>query len=122
MTALGRCSFQGRALARALDVWETMCRDAECLRVMSLAGAMVPAGMGLVVVRLIEAGLVDVLVPTGAALSHDLCNLVGAGAQAPPPGRRADRARRDRPGGRPRAAPGAVAGAPGPGSPRRAGR
>jgi deoxyhypusine synthase len=82
VTALGTCSFQGRALARALDVWETMCRDADCLRVCSLAGAMVPAGMGLVVIRLMEAGLIDVLVPTGAAMSHDLCNIAAQDDQA----------------------------------------
>ncbi len=82
LTQLGNCSFQGRALAHALDVWERMARDADCLRVMSLAGAMVPAGMGLTVIRLMEAGLIDVLVPTGAALSHDLCNLVAQEHQA----------------------------------------
>ncbi len=82
ITALGRCSFQGRALARALDVWEAMARDKDCLRVMSLAGAMVPAGMGLTVIRLMEAGLIDVLVPTGAALSHDLCNIAAQDDQA----------------------------------------
>lgn len=82
VTALGRCSFQGRALAHALDVWEAMCRDRDCLRVLSLAGAMVPAGMGLIVIRLIEAGLIDVIVPTGAAISHDLCNIVAQDAQA----------------------------------------
>ncbi len=82
ITALGDCSFQGRAMARALDVWEMMCRDRECLRVMSLAGAMVPAGMGLIVIRLMEAGLIDVLVPTGAALSHDLCNIAAQDHQA----------------------------------------
>lgn len=82
LAALGHCSFQGRALSRALEVWEAMCRDGECLRVLSLAGAMVPAGMGLIVIRLFEAGLVDVLIPTGAALSHDLCNIVAPDAQA----------------------------------------
>jgi deoxyhypusine synthase len=82
VTALGGCSFQGRALARALDVWEAMARDQDCLRVMSLAGAMIPAGMGLIVIRLMEAGLLDVLVPTGAALSHDLCNIAGDDFQA----------------------------------------
>lgn len=82
VSALGDCSFQGRALSFALDVWEAMCRDKECLRVISLAGAMVPAGMGLVVVRLMEAGLLDAVICTGATLSHDLCNLVDPEEQA----------------------------------------
>ncbi|MCO5045750.1 MAG: deoxyhypusine synthase family protein [Kiritimatiellae bacterium] len=82
VAALGRCSFQGRSLAHALDAWEAMARDRRCLRVMSLAGAMVPAGMGLLVVRLIERGLLDVLICTGATLSHDLCNTVARDEQA----------------------------------------
>ena len=82
VTALSGCSFQGRSLSFALDVWETMCRDKECVRVISLAGAMVPAGMGLVVIRLMEAGLLDAIVCTGATVSHDLCNLVDQEEQA----------------------------------------
>lgn len=82
VSSLGRCSFQGRALAYALDVWEAMARDRRCVRVMSLAGAMVPAGMGLLVIRLIERRLIDVLVCTGATLSHDLCNTVAPDDQA----------------------------------------
>ncbi|HNX20026.1 MAG TPA: deoxyhypusine synthase family protein [Acidobacteriota bacterium] len=82
LAQLGNCSFQGRALSRVLDVWERMCRDKDCLRVISLAGAMIPAGMGQIVIRLIEAGLVDVIVPTGAAMSHDLCNIAAQEHQA----------------------------------------
>lgn len=79
---LRRCSFQGRALAFAVDVWERMCRDEDCLRVISLAGAMVPAGMGVLVVRLIEQRLLDVVICTGATISHDLCNICAEGQQA----------------------------------------
>ena len=79
---LGNCSFQGRSLAYALDVWEAMARDKKCMRAMSLAGAMVPAGMGLLVIRLIEKGLLDAIICTGATLSHDMCNTVAADDQA----------------------------------------
>jgi len=79
---LRRCSFQGRALAFAVDVWEEMCRDRECLKVISLAGAMVPAGMGELIVRLIEEKLLDVVVCTGATISHDMCNICADGEQA----------------------------------------
>ncbi len=79
---LAGCSFQGRALSFALEVWEAMCRDKECVRVMSLAGAMVPAGMGTVIIRLMEADLLDAIVCTGATLSHDLCNIVAQDEQA----------------------------------------
>lgn len=79
---LATCSFQGRSMAYALDVWEAMVRDRSCLRVMSLAGAMVPAGMGLIIIRLIEAKLIDAIICTGATLSHDLCNTVAKSDQA----------------------------------------
>ncbi|MFH0907674.1 MAG: deoxyhypusine synthase family protein [bacterium] len=82
VTALGDCSFQGRNLAHALDVWEAMCRDKHCFRVVSLAGAMVPAGMALLVMRLIENGLVHAIVCTGATMAHDICNTVAQGGQA----------------------------------------
>ncbi|HIE11242.1 MAG TPA: hypothetical protein EYP62_06465 [Kiritimatiellae bacterium] len=79
---LRRCAFQGRALAYAVDVWEAICRDENCLRVISLAGAMVPAGMGELVATLLERGLLDVVVCTGATIAHDLCNICADGRQA----------------------------------------
>lgn len=80
LTALGECSFQGRSLALALDVLETMARDGGCGVVLTLAGAMVPAGMGRVVGRLIERGVVDAIVTTGANVSHDMVNAAKGGA------------------------------------------
>lgn len=82
LTALKTCSFQGRNMAYALDVWETMCRDKKCFRVLSLAGAMVPGGMGLLIMRLIEKKLVHAIVCTGATMAHDICNTVAQGDQA----------------------------------------
>ena len=74
--ALAGCGFQGRKLSRAADVWEAMCRDPGCTKVLTLSGAMVPAGMGEVVMRLVEAGTVDVIVSTGANVTHDYVNAV----------------------------------------------
>ncbi len=71
---LGGCSFQGRALSRCLDVLENMVRDEECLVVMTLAGAMVPGGMEELVTQFIENGIIDVLVSTGANISHSMVN------------------------------------------------
>jgi deoxyhypusine synthase len=82
VTALGACSFQGRNLAYALDVWEAMCRDKKCFRVISLAGAMVPGGMALLVMRLIEKKLIHAIVCTGATMAHDICNTFAQGDQA----------------------------------------
>lgn len=74
LRSLGGCSFQGRALSRCLDVLENMARDSECLIVMTLAGAMVPGGMEEVVTQLIEHRVIDVLVSTGANISHSMVN------------------------------------------------
>ncbi len=71
---LGGCSFQGRALSRCLDVLENMVRDEECIVVMTLAGAMVPGGMEELVTQLIEHGVIDALVSTGANISHSMVN------------------------------------------------
>ncbi|MFQ5845483.1 MAG: deoxyhypusine synthase family protein [Planctomycetota bacterium] len=74
--ALGGCGFQGRRLARATDIWEAMCRDQDCLKVLTLAGALVPAGMGEVLCELIEGGAVDAVVSTGANVIHDFVDSV----------------------------------------------
>jgi len=74
--ALAGCGFQGRKLSRAVDVWEAMAKDPDCLKVLTLAGAMVPAGMGECVNRLLEARVVDVIVSTGANVTHDFVNAV----------------------------------------------
>ena len=74
LTALGGCSFQGRALSRCLDVLENMVRDEDCMVVMTLAGAMVPGGMEETITQLIEHKLIDGLVTTGANISHSMVN------------------------------------------------
>jgi len=76
--ALGRAgAYNGGALARASGIYEAMLRDGEAVKFMGLAGAMVPAGMGRIVSDLIDRGCVDVLVSTGANLSHDIIEALG---------------------------------------------
>ncbi len=79
LRALGRCSFQGRNLSRALEVLENMHADEDCGVVLCLAGAMVPAGMGEIVCRLMERGVIQAVVSTGANLSHDMVNAAVGG-------------------------------------------
>lgn len=69
------CGFQGKNLGLALDILEKMTRDEECLTVLTLSGAMVPAGMGEIICTLLEHKLIDVLVTTGANIIHDLVDL-----------------------------------------------
>lgn len=76
--ALGRAgAYNGGALARAVDLWERMLADPDAVRFFGLAGAMVPAGMGRIIADLIELGHIDVLVSTGANLTHDVIEAIG---------------------------------------------
>lgn len=72
ITALKDCGFQARNLGIALDILEKMVSDKNCLTVLTLSGAMVPAGMGSLISLLMEHKLIDVLISTGANIIHDL--------------------------------------------------
>lgn len=78
LVQFGGMAYNARKLARAIDIWESMIRDRECLKMMSLAGAMVPAGLRGCVLDIIKSGWVDVLATTGANLTHDLAESLGA--------------------------------------------
>jgi len=75
---MSRTAFQGRKLGEALAIWKKMLSTRETVVFMGLSGAMVPAGMGRLVSYLIEHRGIDVLVTTGAALSHDLYQVLGS--------------------------------------------
>ena len=59
------------------DVLAEMFGNEECTVFLSLAGAMVPAGMRRIVSELIRDGYVDALVTTGANLTHDAIEAIG---------------------------------------------
>jgi deoxyhypusine synthase len=70
-------AFTGRQLGEAVDVLEAMARDKECFVVMTLAGAMTVAKQGLIICDLIEKGLVNAIVSTGALMCHGLVEATG---------------------------------------------
>jgi deoxyhypusine synthase len=76
--ALSRAgAYNGGALARAAGIYERMLRDTSAVKFFGLAGAMVPAGMGRIVSDLIDRGHIDVLVTTGANMTHDIIEALG---------------------------------------------
>jgi deoxyhypusine synthase len=78
VTAMGNAgAYNGGSLSRAVDIYELMLRDPEATKFFGLAGAMVPAGMGGIVSDLIKSGHIDVLVSTGANLTHDIIEAIG---------------------------------------------
>lgn len=72
--ALSKLSFQGRNLGNALDVLIQMVEEESCLKVLTLSGAMIPAGMEEIVCQLIEHHIIDVIVTTGANIIHSIVN------------------------------------------------
>jgi deoxyhypusine synthase len=76
LTRMQGTAFQGKQLGLAFEVWKKMLGD-RCTIMMGMSGAMVPAGMRRLVVRMIENRLIDCLVSTGANFFHDLHETLG---------------------------------------------
>ncbi|MBK6520422.1 MAG: deoxyhypusine synthase family protein [Polyangiaceae bacterium] len=77
LKAMSETAFSGRSLGEAADVLTAMTRDPDCLVVATFSGAMTVAKMGKVIVRMIEAGMIDCIVSTGALMAHGLSEAVG---------------------------------------------
>jgi deoxyhypusine synthase len=75
--AMGKTAFTGRQVGDAVDVLEEMARDKGCFVVMTLAGAMTVAKMGLIFCDLMESGIVRAIVSTGALMAHGLVEATG---------------------------------------------
>lgn len=75
--AMGQTAFTARQVGDAADVLEAMARDKDCFVVMTLSGAMTVAKMGLIFCDLIEAGVVNAIVSTGALMAHGLVEATG---------------------------------------------
>jgi len=78
LNAFGRTSFQSRNLSACAEIFVSMLKDKDRPTIfLGLAGAMVPAGMGGVVVTLVKKRMVDVIVSTGANMYHDIVGALG---------------------------------------------
>ena len=75
--AMSKTAFTGRQLGEAADVLEAMARDEDCFVVMTLSGAMTVAKQGLIVTELIDRGIVNAVVSTGALMAHGLVEATG---------------------------------------------
>lgn len=69
--------FNGKKLARACMVYEEMIKNPKCTKFFGLAGAMVPAGMRRIIRDWIDKGYINVLVTTGANMTHDVAEALG---------------------------------------------
>ncbi|QWC18565.1 deoxyhypusine synthase [Halorubrum sp. 2020YC2] len=73
----GDAGIGAASVNEAGDVLAEMFENDDCTVFLSLAGAMVPAGMRRIVSDLIRDGYVDALVTTGANLTHDAIEAIG---------------------------------------------
>ena len=69
--------FNAKRLANACQIYLKMLQDPECKVFFALAGAMVPAGLQRVIYDFVKEGFVDVLVTTGANITHDIAEALG---------------------------------------------
>ena len=77
VSGMADTAFTGRQLGEAVNVLEAMARDKNCFVVLTLAGAMTVAKQGLIICDLIDKGLVNAIVSTGALMAHGLVEATG---------------------------------------------
>ena len=70
-------AFNGRRLGEAIDIIEEMVKEEGCFKILGLAGALIPAGMRGLIVEMLRNGWVDLIVSTGANVTHDLTMAFG---------------------------------------------
>jgi deoxyhypusine synthase len=75
--AMGKTAFGGRSLGEAFDIWLTMAHDPDCKVVLTLSGAMTVGQQGRIICEMIDRGLVQVVVSTGALICHGLSHSLG---------------------------------------------
>lgn len=78
LRAMKLTGFGGGKTGEAADVLEAMVKDKDCFKVLTLAGAMTPAQMGIVICDHIDLFGFDCVISTGALMLHGLIQGIGA--------------------------------------------
>lgn len=74
---MSRTAFGGRNLGEAADVLHAMVTDPDCFVVLTLSGAMTIGKMGLMITEMIDQGMIQAIVSTGALMCHGLVEQTG---------------------------------------------
>ena len=77
LRAMARTAFSGRQLGEAFEVVLDMVRNPDCRVVLTVSGAMTVAKQGRIICDMIDLGLVDAVVATGALIAHGLTESIG---------------------------------------------
>ncbi len=70
-------SFGARGLGESADVLHAMVSDKSCFKVGTFSGAMTIAKMGLLIADMLDHGILDAVVSTGALMCHGLVEQTG---------------------------------------------
>ena len=68
--AMSKTAFGARSLGEAADVLYDMASDKDCFVVGTFSGAMTIAKMGLLICDMIDKGMINAIVSTGALMAH----------------------------------------------------
>ena len=77
VTQMARTSFGGRSVGEAADILHKMALDKDCFTVLTLSGALTVGKMGLIICDLIDSGMADAVVSTGAIMAHGFVESAG---------------------------------------------
>jgi deoxyhypusine synthase len=72
-----KTAFGGRRLGEAFEILSKMMQDPDCTVIMTLSGAMTIAKMGKIICNMLDRGMVQAIVSTGALIAHGLTEAVG---------------------------------------------
>ncbi len=70
-------AFGGRQLGEAADILVEMVEDPDCLVVGTFSGAMTVAKQGLLLCDMLDHGMIDIVVSTGALMAHGFVEAAG---------------------------------------------
>ncbi len=77
LSEMAETGFQGKSLARVVDVLEQMINDDDVTILLGYAGSLSTTGQWKIINWLIENRYIDILVPTGANISEDIIDAMG---------------------------------------------
>ncbi len=77
MRAMSKTAFGGRQLGEAFEIVLEMVRDQQCQVILTVSGAMTVAKQGRLICDMIDHGLVQAVVATGALIAHGLTESIG---------------------------------------------
>ncbi|HXG52303.1 MAG TPA: deoxyhypusine synthase family protein [candidate division Zixibacteria bacterium] len=77
LASLGAYGGVASQVARAATALQRMVQDRDCLRFLTVSGAMTVGKMDLVICDMIEHGFIDAITSTGALMAHGLVSSIG---------------------------------------------